>query len=138
MIYVLVLVYYSRWLLKPQHKTIRGITTMSQQKVDKYKEEKKNRKKTIKLNRVKKALAVFVICLGLGAIIGIPLGKKLYNYQKEEAKKHATIASTDYEGWFDKNWNEKYSDFGGNDDLQQLLDQFNSATYTDASSSDAQ
>lgn len=110
---------------------------MSQQKVDKYKEEKKNRKKTIKLNRVKKALAVFVISLGVGAIIGIPLGKKLYKYQKEEALKHATIASTDYEGWFDKNWKEKYANFGSNEDLQQLLDQFN-ASNTDASSTDAQ
>ncbi len=111
---------------------------MSQQKVDKYKEEKKNRKKTIKLNRVKKALIVFVTCLGVGAIIGIPLGKKLYKYQKEEAKKHATIAANEYEGWFDKNWNEKYANISSNNDLQQLLDQFNSASDADATSTDAQ
>ncbi len=111
---------------------------MSQEKVDKYKEEKKNRKKTMKLNRVKKALVVFVVCLGIGALIGIPLGKKLYKYQKEEAEKHATIASSDFEGWFDKNWNEKYSSIGTNDDLQKKLDQFNSATYTDASATDSE
>ena len=40
---------------------------MSQEKVDKYKEEKKNRKKTMKINKVKKLGAVLLASLGVGA-----------------------------------------------------------------------
>ena len=59
---------------------------MSQEKVDKYKEEKKNRKKTMKINKVKKLGAVLLASLGVGAIIGIPLGTGLYKYQKKQAE----------------------------------------------------
>ena len=115
---------------------------MSQQKVDKYKEEKKNRKKTLKLNKVKKAVAVLIVSLGIGAIIGIPLGKGIYNYQKAEAEKHKTIKASDYNTWFDDTWVEKYAFFGDDtnsaytdEELQELLDQFNNASSTDSSES---
>ena len=107
---------------------------MSQEKVDKYKEEKKNRKKTMKINKVKKLGAVLLVSLGVGAIIGIPLGKGLYNYQKKQAEKHRTISSSEYSDWFDAKWNQDYYDIGANQDLQDMLDQFNSATATDSSS----
>ena len=110
---------------------------MSQEKVDKYKEEKKNRKKTMKINKIKKALAVFVVSLGVGALIGIPLGKHIYKVQKEEAEKHRTIPSSEFEAWFDKKWNDEYSSISGNQDVQDILNQLNSATYTDATPDDS-
>ena len=58
---------------------------MSQEKVDRYKKEKQNRAKTLKRKKIKKALAVFILSLGVGALIGIPLGKHIYKVQKEEA-----------------------------------------------------
>ena len=69
---------------------------MSQAKVDKYKEEKKNRSKIMKRNKIKKVLLVLVAALGLGAIIGIPLGKFIYNKQKEIEAKNRTIATAEY------------------------------------------
>ena len=112
---------------------------MSQEKVDKYKEEKKNRKKTMKINKVKELGAVLLASLGVGAIIGIPLGKGLYNYQKKQAEKHRTIAASEYANWFEAKWNKDYYDIGANQDLQKMLDEFNSATATDgASDTDAE
>ena len=107
---------------------------MSQEKVDKYKEEKKNRKKTIKINKIKKLAAVLVVSLGIGAIIGVPLGKGIYNYQKKQAELHRTISSSEYSSWFDEKWNKEYSSIGTSQDLQDLIDQLNSATTTDAAS----
>ena len=99
---------------------------MSQEKVDKYKKEKKNRKKTIKRNRIIKALCVFVAALGVGALVGIPLGKYIYKVQKEEEVKNRTIVSSDYETWFNDYINNSYSQvFGG------------SSATDDASSTDA-
>ena len=103
---------------------------MSQAKVDKYKEEKKNRAKTMKLKKIKKAVAALVVALGLGALIGIPLGKFIYNKQKEEAAKNATISSLEYDSWFDKEWAGKYADrFSAN--AADIIDQLN-ATASDA------
>ena len=83
---------------------------MSQAKVDKYKEQKKNRAKTMKLNKIKKALVIFVVALGIGALIGIPLGKYIYKQQKEAAARNATISSLEFEDWFNKKWAGEYSD----------------------------
>ena len=47
---------------------------MSQAKVDKYKEEKKNRAKTLKKKKIAKVAGILIAALGVGAIIGIPLG----------------------------------------------------------------
>ncbi len=108
---------------------------MSQAKVDKYKEEKKNRAKTMKIQKVKKAIAIIVVALGIGALIGIPLGKYIYKFKKEQEAKKATIVSDKYATWFEENWGKNYSDiFGGNidaDDLNELIDNYN------ASASDA-
>ena len=103
---------------------------MSQEKVDRYKKEKKNRAKTMKLNKIKKAVGIFVAALGLGAIIGIPLGRHIYKVQKEEAEKHKTISSSSYETWFADKWDKEYASlFTSAEDLQEMLD---SATASDA------
>ncbi|MCR5105249.1 MAG: hypothetical protein K6B68_12510 [Eubacterium sp.] len=108
---------------------------MSQAKVDKYKEEKKNRAKTMKRQKVKKAIAIIVVALGIGALIGIPLGKYIYKFKKEQEAKKATIVSDKYATWFEEYWGKNYSDvFGGGidaDDLNELIDDYN------ASASDA-
>ncbi len=110
---------------------------MSQQKVDKYKEEKKNRKKTMRIQKVKQAIGVLVVSLGIGALVGIPLGKYLYKYQKAQEAKHRTIAASDYDTWFEEKWAEDYGQIGVNEDLQKLLDEFNNASATDATASDS-
>ena len=110
---------------------------MSQQKVDKYKEEKKNRKKTMRIQKVKQAIGVLVVSLGIGALVGIPLGKYLYKYQKTKEAKHRTKAASDYDTWFEEKWAEDYSQIGANEDLQKLLDEFNNASATDATASDS-
>ena len=108
---------------------------MSQAKVDKYKEEKKNRAKTMKLNKIKKGIAIFVCALGIGALVGIPLGKFIYKKQKEAAARNATITVADYESWFDKKWAGSYSSLFANsaDALQDLL---NGASESDAEEDD--
>ena len=115
---------------------------MSQAKVDKYKEEKKNRAKIMKRNKIKKAIIVVVSALGLGAIIGIPLGKFIYTKKKEEEAKHRTIATAEYDNWFEKKWAGEYAEmFGSNplDDLGSVTDASESdASESDASESDAE
>ncbi len=103
---------------------------MSQEKVDKYKEEKKNRAKTIKKNKVKKALGICLACLLAGAAIGVPIGKFAYNRHQAEIKRNATIPAGDFENWFNKYYVGNYSD---------LFQGFSTtdATGTDASASDA-
>ncbi|MBO5609863.1 MAG: hypothetical protein J5929_05810 [Eubacterium sp.] len=110
---------------------------MSQEKVDRYKKEKKNRSRTLKLKKVKKALVVFVLSLGVGALIGIPLGKYMYKLQKEEAERNKTVAASQYDTWFESYWSEKIGYSSTSDeDLQKMLDQY--STSTDASASDAE
>ena len=112
---------------------------MSQEKVDRYKKEKKNRSRTLKLKKVKKALVVFVLSLGVGALIGIPLGKYMYKLQKEEAERNKTVAASQYDTWFESYWSEKigYTNNSTTDaDLQKMIDQY--STSTDASASDAE
>ncbi|MBO4864678.1 MAG: hypothetical protein J5517_09940 [Eubacterium sp.] len=103
---------------------------MSQAKVDKYKEEKKNRAKIMKRNKIKKAIGIFIAALGLGAIIGIPVGKKIYSYEKEKAARNATITALDFDDWFNKKWAGSYSSLFAN--AQALQDMLNSSTATDA------
>ena len=103
---------------------------MSQAKVDKYKEEKKNRSKTIKMNRVKKAIGICVACLIAGAAIGIPVGKFAYAKHQEEVKKNATVQSADLDSWFDKYYVGNYSDFFQGYSVDD-------ASETDASETDA-
>ena len=60
---------------------------MSQEKVDRYKEEKKNRAKNMKRAKIKKALIIFAVALVIGALIGIPLGRWIYNYKTTQKNK---------------------------------------------------
>ena len=112
---------------------------MSQAKVDKHKEEKKNRAKTLRNQKIKKALLVFVGALGLGAIIGIPIGKYAYKVMKEKEAENRMVDSADYESWFDDYWDEQYGDkyttsdgydYNVYDDpeLQQIVDSLSSGS----------
>ena len=108
---------------------------MSQEKVDRHKKEKKNRAKTMRRQKVKKALAVFICSLGVGALIGIPLGKHIYKVQKEKADANRTIVSSEFDAWFEDHWKEKYGyEAASSTDAQyqDLLDQYNNASDTDA------
>lgn len=105
---------------------------MSQAKVDKYKEEKKNRGKVMKRKK-RKQIAEVLVCAGLlGALVGYPLGRYAYkiNLQQREAKK--TIMASNYSYWAQTYWSEKYYGIIGidysSDDLATDLD----ATDTDA------
>lgn len=110
---------------------------MSQQKVDQHKEDKKKRPAKLRRNKVLKAITVFVLALAVGAGLGIPIGKGVYNYQKKQSAKYATISSLEYSDWFDKYWVDNYSDYftGGTFATgQDAIDQINSisSTATDA------
>ena len=48
---------------------------MSQEKVDKYKKEKKNRTRYVKRQRAKKIAGMLVFLMIIGCAIGFPLGK---------------------------------------------------------------
>ena len=120
---------------------------MSQAKVDKHKEEKKNRAKTLRNQRIKKAALVFVGALGLGAIIGVPLGKVAYKEMKEREAEHRMIESANYGDWFDDYWNQQYGDkfvtsdpydysMYTDDELQDMIN--NLSTESDASTNDAE
>ena len=85
---------------------------MSQEKVDRYKEEKKNREKTKKKQKIKKVLIIFLVALIIGGGIGFPLGRWIYNYKKTHVnEEEAFVAYRDYETWFNNYWVENYSDF---------------------------
>lgn len=84
---------------------------MSQEKVDRYKEEKKNRDKIKKKNKVKKILGIFLVALVIGALIGFPLGRWYYNYRQEhQDKEEIFMAANTYEDWFNKYWVDNYAD----------------------------
>ena len=85
---------------------------MSQEKVDRYKEEKKNREKNKKKAKIKKILIIFLVALIIGGGIGFPLGRWFYNYKKTHVNEEEVfVAYHDYETWFNNYWVEKYSDF---------------------------
>ena len=92
---------------------------MSQAKVDKYKKDKKNRKKIIRKQKIKTALAIFAAAIVLGALMGVPLGKTLYNRNKkaeEEKKAEAEVYDKSYididsyNDWFDNYYTTNYYD----------------------------
>ncbi len=82
---------------------------MSQAKVDKYKEEKKNRAKIIKKQRAKKATTIFVCAALAGLIIGYPVGKGLYKVSVKNRAANATFAASAYDTWFNQKWAGNYS-----------------------------
>ena len=107
---------------------------MSQANVDRYKKEKKNITRDMKIQKVKKVLLVFIIALALGALIGIPLGKAIYKYEKKKAEEHATISSLHYSEWFDQYWADNYSDFFvGNTYTNEEIPEVDTAEEADTS-----
>lgn len=54
---------------------------MSQEKVDKRKYEKKNRKKLEKQRKIRTTVKCVTAALIIGAIVGVPLGIKIYKEQ---------------------------------------------------------
>ncbi len=116
---------------------------MSQAKVDKYKEEKKNRAKLAKKKRRNKLIAVFAGAAVIGAIIGYPLGKVLYKKSVEKREETATIVATAFDYWSQQYWSANYDemfDFSAYEaDGTETIDATASdATVTDATSTDVQ
>ncbi len=88
---------------------------MSQAKVDKYKKEKKNREKIKRRKKIKQTACIFLAAIALGALLGVPLGRKIYkdNKKKEDAKAAEAakyVSSDDLNSWLDEYWVENYSD----------------------------
>lgn len=109
---------------------------MSQAKVDKYKEEKKNRTKILKRKKAKKIVGILVIDLIIACAIGYPLGKKLYKVSVEHRKANATFETNLYQYWAQEYWNSTYSSYWGTDDETTTTD--TDATATDATAEDAE
>ncbi|MBE5952906.1 MAG: hypothetical protein E7257_01955 [Lachnospiraceae bacterium] len=111
---------------------------MSQAKVDKYKEEKKNRAKNVKKARVKKVAKVLIGAAIVGMIIGFPLGRIMYKHNYNQRMEKATISATIYDYWFNEYWSlhhsEKFTSGNANegalsqDELDQLVDDISSNT----------
>ncbi len=83
---------------------------MSQAKVDKYKEEKKNREKTVKKAKVKKVFTVLITAAIVGVIIGFPLGKLMYKYHHDKKMENATISVQLYDYWFQEYFDLHHGD----------------------------
>ena len=100
---------------------------MSQAKVDRYKEEKKNRKKIQKKQKAKQVVEILVCAAILGA-----LGRHAYqkNYETRQANK--TINASVYDYWAQQYWAANYTGYvfptASNSD----------ATPEDASATDAE
>lgn len=113
---------------------------MSQAKVDRYKEEKKNRAKNLKKKKVKNLVALFVCALLAGAAIGYPLGKVIYKQYAAERAANATINPDALNYNIQKYWSAMYSDkysFIG-DSIASDTDAYNEeATNTDAADTEA-
>lgn len=105
---------------------------MSQAKVDRYKKEKKNRAKIMKRQRMKKYAAVVIIAMMVGGLLGIPLGKKIYNESVKRANANRMISSLEYDTWFRQYWVDNYSDLYAGSSLANDI-----ATEGDATGSDA-
>lgn len=103
---------------------------MSQAKVDKYKEEKKNRAKIIKRKKITKALWIIIGAMFVGACIGFPIGKKLYKVNKANREANATISCDTFNVWSQQYYAEKYADLLGIDDATAT----DAATASDADS----
>lgn len=96
---------------------------MSQAKVDKYKESKKNRQKEIKQKKVKKAFGYVIGALIIGCAIGFPAGKQIYKVSEADRKAKATINSDIYTLWMQDYWANTYLGIAGG---------YDDATATDA------
>ena len=83
---------------------------MSQEKVNRYKEEKKNREKNMKKAKAKKVVITLFVSLCIGALLGIPLGRGIYKYQKDQKALNATIDPHQFDEWVKSYYTEKYFD----------------------------
>lgn len=101
---------------------------MSQAKVDKYKEEKKNRAKIVRNQKIKKSLGLCLVCLVIGGLIGIPIGKVSYDRYSAKKAEEKTISGNEFNEWFDSYFVDNYSDFYTGASF---------ATETDASETDS-
>lgn len=111
---------------------------MSQAKVDKHKQEKRNREKNIKKAKLKKALSVLLVAAVVGIIIGFPMGKIMYKNYYEKKMDSATISAELYEYWYQEYWSVNHEDKFyssdnsqediSDDELQALADQLSSDT----------
>lgn len=132
---------------------------MSQAKVDRYKEEKKNRAKNLKKKKVKKVVSIFIGACLVGAAVGYPLGKHIYKVSEEKRAAKATISADSFDNWSREYWNDEYTGSTGltlgdvvasdsdaiasDDDAEEIIvtpedDASDSdASSTDASASDA-
>lgn len=97
---------------------------MSQAKVDRYKQEKKNREKIAKKKKIKRMLLVFMCSCIVGIGIGYPLGKYLYKRNVKIREEKATISADSYDLWMQNNWNENHLGVTG-------LDFYNEEQYDD-------
>lgn len=81
---------------------------MSQAKVDKYKEEKKNRAKNMKKAKTKQFLMAICFSILIGIGVGYPLGRIWYgNYAKNRAA-NATISEAAFNSWSQIVWNDHF------------------------------
>ncbi|MGN0152193.1 MAG: hypothetical protein ACI39Q_06945 [Wujia sp.] len=110
---------------------------MSQAKVDRYKEEKKNRAKNMKKKRVKKVVGVLICAALIGGILGYPLGKQMYKVSAEKRKESATVKTELYDYWVQQYWSANYGGILGEDD-ELASDTDATASDTDATASDAE
>ena len=116
---------------------------MSQEKVDKYKQEKKNREKKIRKSKVRKSVAILLCAAIMGVIIGFPLGKFMYKKYAENRAANATITVEGYSYWFSNYWSEEcwdrfYTDSSSIDgvsyeDLNINMDTISSSTDAEVS-----
>ncbi|MBQ1327522.1 MAG: hypothetical protein IIY49_05735 [Eubacterium sp.] len=111
---------------------------MSQEKVDRYKENKKNRAKILKKKKIKKYTAILVTAFCVGALIGIPVGRGIYKYTKNAAERNKTVADMDYNNWFNSYWNEKLPSTASATSAEVATEDANTSSTTDATATDAQ
>ena len=104
---------------------------MSQKKVDKYKEEKKNRAKKLKKKRVREYALVIIGFAALGAAIGYPFGRFLYRQNYNKRKANAKVEAAQFDYWFNKEWQANISGTLGYEVT------FEDATASDATSTDS-
>lgn len=114
---------------------------MSQAKVDRYKQEKKNRAKNLKKKKAKKVASVVIGACLVGAAIGYPLGRHIYKVSEEKRAAKATIAAENFDNWSKTLWGNEYAGSTGLAlDSVSATDtdaEEDEATNTDASTSDA-